>query len=74
MGPSRPTGPDSTIRGISEGDGILYDVSGFAWNATGPPGDPVYGPATDCLADLDGDNAVGITDCLEVLAAWGSCP
>ena len=27
-----------------------------------------------CVADLDGDQTVGITDFLELLAAWGACP
>ena len=29
--------------------------------------------AAGCLADLDGDGEVGITDFLELLANWGSC-
>ncbi len=28
----------------------------------------------DCPADVDGDGAVGITDFLALLAAWGSNP
>ena len=27
-----------------------------------------------CIGDLDGDNTVGITDLLDLLAGWGSCP
>ncbi|MHC4320257.1 MAG: WD40/YVTN/BNR-like repeat-containing protein, partial [Planctomycetota bacterium] len=29
---------------------------------------------TDCPADVDGDGAVGVTDFLQLLAAWGPCP
>jgi len=29
---------------------------------------------TPCVADLDDDGVVGLTDLLAVLAAWGSCP
>lgn len=28
---------------------------------------------TSCPADLDGDGTVGVTDLLQVLAAWGPC-
>ena len=30
-------------------------------------------PLRFCPSDLDGDGIVGITDFLDVLAAWGSC-
>jgi hypothetical protein len=31
-------------------------------------------PTACCPADLDGDGEVGITDFLDLLAAWGPCP
>jgi hypothetical protein len=30
--------------------------------------------SSSCPADLDGDDEVGITDFLALLAAWGPCP
>jgi len=32
-----------------------------------------YGYIATCIADLDGDLAVGFTDLISVLAAWGPC-
>ena len=29
---------------------------------------------TDCLGDLNGDDIVNVTDLLEIISAWGSCP
>ena len=29
---------------------------------------------TGCLGDTDGDGSVGVTDFLNLLAAWGPCP
>ncbi len=34
-------------------------------------GDPL---GRDAVTDLDGDGMVGITDFLDLLAAWGACP
>ena len=31
-------------------------------------------PDDECAADLDGDGAVGVTELLALLAAWGPCP
>jgi len=36
------------------------------------PDDVFHAPPL-CVADLDGDGAVGITDLLDLLAAWGPC-
>ena len=30
--------------------------------------------ASGCAPDLDGDGTVGVTDFLDLLAAWGACP
>ena len=40
----------------------------------GPRGLLVLDDDGACRADVDGDGAVGFTDLLDVLAAWGRCP
>jgi hypothetical protein len=36
-------------------------------------GDGTLGPGDDCLADLTGDDLVGVDDLLAIIATWGPC-
>jgi N-acetylneuraminic acid mutarotase len=61
-------------------------AQGVTWDASGiyAVGSGIFGesseylqrlvPRSACLADIDGDCQVGITDFLLLLAAWGPCP
>ncbi|MHC4211665.1 MAG: dockerin type I domain-containing protein, partial [Planctomycetota bacterium] len=78
---SLDTGGDAVPDGTQSIYGVDYDTPVPVPPAKflvdyidGPPGG---GPATIRivpLGDLDGDGAVGVTDFLLLLAAWGPCP
>lgn len=46
---------------------------GGQWQGTDVPCDATSCPQT-CVGDLNGDNTVGITDLLVLIAIWGACP
>jgi len=76
IGLSRPsTSAVCVFGGLSDCNGsgtldLCDTAGGTSWdvNGNGIPDD------CECLADLDGDGAVGVTDFLALLAAWGPNP
>ncbi|MHC5029075.1 MAG: hypothetical protein ACYTGR_20180, partial [Planctomycetota bacterium] len=49
-------------------------MTGPGWHDT-PPEDLVHMTfMPDCVADIDGDGVVDVTDLLEVIIQWGPCP
>ena len=33
-----------------------------------------WGPCSGCGADVNGDDAIDVTDLLTILSGWGTCP
>lgn len=69
----------SKIVSSATGDGVL-----LAWQDNRSGQNDIYaqrlnsdgtlGNAANCLGDVNGDEVVGVTDILDVIAMWGDCP
>lgn len=74
---------ETAFQALEAGADIINDVSGFEFDDRMVDGTVgvtdllaaigVWGPCSDCAADLDGDGIVGVTDLLAIIGQWGDC-